>query len=144
MADMTGWKEIGEKVAEIYSNLTQAEQNNCAVFCYHYGQAGAVMFYGKKVGIPQPISYNGSFVFWSPDKLDKDFVILIHFDDDNPDEPPDDMISSWFKKVELKATIENPNFREKGTLIYFCSFPTEATKQRYREEMAVLKGMYRN
>lgn len=144
MADMTGWKEIGEKVAEIYSNLTQADQNNCAVFCYHYGQAGAVMFYGKKVGIPQPISYNGSFAFWSPDKLDKDFVILVHFDDDNPEENPDDIISSWFKKVELKATIENPNFREKGTRIYFCSFPAEATKQRYREEMAELKGMYRN
>ncbi len=108
MADMTGWKEIGETVTDIYNGLDPAEKDNCAVFCYHYGQAGAVMFYGKKVDIPQPISYNGSFVFWSPDQLDKDFVILVHFDDDNPGENPDEMINSWFEKVELKKTIKQP------------------------------------
>jgi len=142
MADMTGWKEIGKTVAKIYSDLPPEVKNNCAVFCGHYGQAGAVMFYGKEVNIPQPISYNGSFVFWAPETLTKDYFIYVI----NPayaEGDVDVLLNRWFKNAECKHIINNPYFRENGTHIYFCSFPNEATKQRYREEMAELKGRYR-
>lgn len=142
MADMTGWKEIGETVADIYSGLSSDERKNCGVFCDHYGQAGAVMFYGKKVQIPQPISYNGSFVFWSPETIQTDYFIYVINPNDHR-EDPDTLLTQWFEDIELKHTINNPWFRENGTRIYFCSFPNEATKQRYREEMAELKARYR-
>lgn len=142
MADMTGWKEIGETVAGIYTNLDEETQKNCAVFCGHYGQAGAVMFYGKQANIPQPISFNGSFVFWSPDSLNSNYMIYVVYPA-YQDEDPDVALPRWFDKVELKSTIENPYFRETGNRIYFCSFPTEETRQRYHAEMSEAKGVYR-
>jgi len=60
-----------------YLNLGQENENNCDIFSYNYGQAGAVMFYGKKINIPQPVSFSGSFVFWAPDSLSEDFMIII-------------------------------------------------------------------
>ncbi len=140
MADMTGWKEIGETVAGIYSGLDQEDRANCAIFCDHYGQAGAVMFYGKKVNIPQPISFNGSFVFWSPDKIETDYMIYVMEPKNREDQ---DLIARWFETVELKHIIDNPWFREKGTRIYLCYKPTEQTRLRYQSEMKQAKDSYR-
>ncbi|MEJ2595007.1 MAG: glycosyltransferase family 39 protein [bacterium] len=140
MADMTGWKEIGETVAGIYSGLDREDRANCAVFCDHYGQAGAVMFHGKKTGIPQPISFNGSFVFWSPDRIETDYVIYVMEPENLEDQ---DLIARWFETVELKHVVDNPWFRENGTRIYLCYKPSEETKLRYKTEMAEAKNSYR-
>lgn len=142
MADMTGWKEIGEGVAQIYNGLDPSDQANCAIFCGHYGQAGAAMFYGKKVNIPQPISENGSFVFWAPDEITKDFLIYVVFPKYQK-EDPDIFLPQLFEKVDLKTTIDNPYFRENGTRIYLCSYPNEAAKQKYQLEMGEDKDRYR-
>jgi len=142
MADMTGWKEIGQKVGDIYLSLDQVNRSNCDVFCYHYGQAGAVMFYGKEDNIPQPISFNGSFVFWAPDSLSKDYMIWIHSDLGN-DIKPDSLLPQLFKEVELKTTIDNKYFRENGTKIYLCKFPTKDYKNYYKTRIRELKNRYR-
>ncbi len=138
MADMTGWKEIGESVSAIYNELS----NDCDIFCYHYGQAGAVMFYGKKHQLPQPISTNGSFVFWSPDSLEKNSMIFIHSDLGNTIDP-DSLLAEFFDRVELKKVIENPYFRENGTRIYLCESPTREGKEFYINMMAEAKSRYR-
>lgn len=142
MADMTGWKEIGQKVGDRYLSISKENRNNCDIFCYHYGQAGAVMFYGKKINIPQPISFNGSFVFWAPDSLSKDYMIWVHSGLGN-DINPDSLLPRLFKKVELKATIDNKYFRENGTKIYLCEYPTEDYKNYYKTRIKELKNRYR-
>lgn len=141
MADMTGWKEIGETVAEIYTSLEPEIKPNCAVFCDHYGQAGAVMFYGKKANIPQPISFNGSFIFWSPDSLTKQYMIWVAEPFGNAAEK-DSLLKTRFEKVMLKATINNQYFRENGTRIYLCEFPTAETKELYKKLVGELKNRY--
>jgi hypothetical protein len=141
MADMTGWKEIGQKVGDIYLNLGQENRNNCNIYCYHYGQAGAVMFYGKKIDIPQPISFNGSFVFWAPDSLYKDYMIWIHSDLGN-NINADSLLPQLFKKVELKTTIDNKYFRENGTKIYLCESPLEHYRNYYKTYIKELKSRY--
>jgi len=142
MADMTGWKEMGQKVGDIYLSLGQENRNNCNIYCYNYGQAGAVMFYGKEINIPQPISFNGSFVFWAPDSLSKDYMIWVHSSMWN-NINPDILLPQYFKKVELKATIDNKYFRENGTKIYLCEFPTEDYKNYYKARIKELKNKYR-
>jgi dolichyl-phosphate-mannose-protein mannosyltransferase len=143
MADMTGWSEIGQKVSEIYLSLGPENKENCDIFCYHYGQAGAVMFYGKKYDVPQPIAFNGSFVFWSPDSLSKDYMIWVHTDY-HSNFKPDSTLPLRFEKVELKATIDNKYFRETPTRIYLCSFPNEFYKEYYKELAKRIKDEYRN
>ncbi len=141
MADMTGWKEIGQKVSAVYSGLGEENRNNCDIYCYHYGQAGAVMFYGKKINIPQPISFNGSFVFWSPDSLTKKYMIWVH-SDMSTDMNPDSLLPQLFQKAELVSTIDNNNFRENGTRIYLCEYPTEGYKASYKRRISDAKRQY--
>ena len=142
MADMTGWKEIGQAVSDIFIGLGKDNINNCDIYCYHYGQAGAVMFYGKKFGIPDPISPNGSFVFWSPDSLSKKYVIYVHSDLGN-DINPDIRLPQLFEKITLMKTIDNPYFRENGTRIYLCESPNENCKTYYKTMIKELKDQYR-
>lgn len=142
MADMTGWKEIGQKVSEIYLSLGTENKDNVDIFCYHYGQAGAVMFYGKKYGVPQPISFNGSFVFWSPDSLSGNYMIWVHTDY-HSNFKPEEVLPKRFEKVELKATIDNKYFRETPTRIYLCSFPNEYYKEYYKGLAKEVKDDYR-
>jgi len=142
MADMTGWKEIGETVADIYVSLGPENKNNCDIFCDHYGQAGAVMFYGKKANTPQPISFNASFIFWSPDSLSKQYMIVVSEPSENIAEA-DSTLRGRFEKVVLKKTINNPYFRENGTLIYLCEFPKKETKKSYKDFIGELKNNYR-
>ncbi|MCK5467974.1 MAG: hypothetical protein KAI99_05695, partial [Cyclobacteriaceae bacterium] len=142
LADMTGFKELGQKVSDIYLGLGQENRNNCDIYCYNYGQAGSVMFYGKKNNVPQPITFNGSFVFWAPDSLSKDYMIWVHSDLGN-DIKPDSLLPQLFKKVELKTTIDNKYFREDGTKIYLCESPTEDFKNWYKTRIKELKDKYR-
>ncbi|MGI9546609.1 MAG: glycosyltransferase family 39 protein [Flavobacteriaceae bacterium] len=143
MADMTGWKEIGETVRDIYIGLGEENKDNCEIYTYHYGQAGAIMFYGKDVGIPQPIAPTASFVFWSPERVTKDYVIYVHSDLGN-DTKPDSLLPTFFEKVGLKKVINNKYFRENGTRIYLCEFPNEACKSAYSTLIKDLKDRYRN
>ncbi|MGB5388254.1 MAG: glycosyltransferase family 39 protein [Eudoraea sp.] len=142
MADMTGWKAIGEAVSAIYLDLGEENRDNCHIYCYHYGQAGAIMFYGKKHNISQPISPNASFVFWSPDNISKDYVIYVHSDLGNTVNP-DSLLPTYFEEVELKKVINDPYFRENGTRIYLCHSPNEKVKKRYLDMMKSLKERYR-
>ena len=141
MADMTGWKEIAQKVTAIYLELGEGNRNNCDIYCYHYGQAGSIMFYGKKDKVPHPISFNDSFAYWSPDSLTKDYVIWVHSDLNN-DFKPDSVLPIRFKEVTLKFTINNKNFREDKTRIYLCKYPNSEYKEYFKNRMRETKGNY--
>jgi hypothetical protein len=142
MADMTGWKEIGQKVEDIYMSLGQEYRNNCDIFCDNYSEAGSVMFYGKDNNIPQPFSVDGSsFTFWAPDSLSKDYMIWV--DSGVDDINKDSLLAQWFREVELKTTIDNKYFRDDGTKIYLCESPTEEYKNYYKSRIKELKNRYR-
>ena len=140
MADMTGWKAVGESVTDLYLSLGESNKYNCDIFCNHYGQAGAVMFYGKKFGVPQPISTNGSFIFWAPDSISGDHAIWVDYD---LGVETDNYLSQYFEEVELKTVIDDPYFRESGTRIYLCSKPKEGAKNYYKTQMTEFKNRYR-
>jgi 4-amino-4-deoxy-L-arabinose transferase-like glycosyltransferase len=142
LADMTGWKEIGDKVREVYLGLEPEKRDNCDIFCYHYGQAGAIMFYDEENNLPKPISFNGSFVFWSPDSLGKDYMIWVHAGNET-EFKPDSVLPRRFEHVELKTTINNKYFRENGTRIYLCKSPNEYYKEYYKSLIGELKDRYR-
>lgn len=143
MADMTGWKELGEAVGVVYGELDETRQNNCFIFCDNYGQAGAVMFYGKKQGIPQPASLNDSFMFWSPDKLDVEYVIWVHSSVSGRIDP-EIFLTRHFEEVQLKYTIQNPYFRENGSQVFLCKHPTDELRTLYQKRLAEERGEAEN
>ncbi|XOV91818.1 MAG: glycosyltransferase family 39 protein [Bacteroidota bacterium] len=140
MADMTGWKEIGTKTAEIYASLGE-DAKNFDIFCDHYGLAGSVMFYGKEKILPQPISFNASFIFWSPDNLEKDHLIWVYAPYKN-DTNPEQRLNELFESYELSATINNPDFRENGVKIFICKNRNKKAKEFYSNRMGELKSRF--
>ncbi len=142
MADMTGWKEIATVVCDFYLNLEPEIRDESGILCSHYGQAGSIMFYGKDRNIPQPISTNASFLFWTPDSITINYLIYVHSDLNN-DFKAEEELPKQFEKVTLIKTIDNPHFRENGTQIYWCEMPHLETREFYKSMVRNLKNKYR-
>ncbi|MEP4531855.1 MAG: glycosyltransferase family 39 protein [Cyclobacteriaceae bacterium] len=140
MADMTGWRELAEAVKTVYLDLEEKERSETDIFCYHYGQAGAIMFYSDDL-LPQPICDNGSFIFWSPDSIAAQKIIWVHAGTGS-DFNPEVELPKRFEHVILKTTIDNPYFRENGTQIYLCENPNKFWKDRMKQELRAQKARY--
>ena len=65
-ADQFGWKEMAQVVADAYHKLPPSEQKSCAIFGQNYGQAGAIDFFGAKMGLPPAISGHQNYYYWGP------------------------------------------------------------------------------
>lgn len=76
-ADMFGWKEMTDQVANTYEKLTPEEKQTCVIFCGNYGEAGAINFYGKKYNLAPAISGHNNYYLWGPVRKNISVVIVI-------------------------------------------------------------------
>ena len=83
-ADMNGWEEIVESVAEVYEDVRSDGSGRWAVFTENYGVAGAVDFHGRKYGLPPAISGHNNYWLWGPgDPLPENLIITgVSFEND--------------------------------------------------------------
>jgi MFS family permease len=65
-ADMHGWPEMAEKVADAYNTLTPEEQADTVIFAQNYGEAGAIDLFGESLGLPKAISGHQQYWYWGP------------------------------------------------------------------------------
>lgn len=65
-ADRFGWPEMAQAVANAYFAIPESERRKTAIFGQDYGQAGAIDFYGPKLGLPKAISGHLSYWYWGP------------------------------------------------------------------------------
>ena len=65
-ADDFGWREMAQVVADAYFKLPAEERKDCAIFGQNYGQAGAIDFFGAKMGLPNALSGHQSYFYWGP------------------------------------------------------------------------------
>lgn len=116
-ADMIGWDKIAETVAGVYHGLPQAEQANCAIFAGNYGEAGAIDFYGPKLGLPNAISGHNNYFLWGPRGYSGECVILFG---ERAEEN-----KKFFGEVTRSATISNPLGMpsEQKVPVYICRRP---------------------
>ena len=63
-ADQFGWEEMVGSVARVYHHLPPEEQQRAAIFCQNYGEAGAIDFFGPKLGLPAAISGHQNYFLW--------------------------------------------------------------------------------
>lgn len=134
-ADMTGWKELTDIVVRTWREMPPEKQNRTAIYAENYGQAGAIAFYGKNNGLPEPICFNESFLFWAPDHLDG-VEHLIYINNDTTD------ISNLFDEVVLSGRVTDPWFRERDLPVWLCSGPIDSEQNFYREKVASLKRRF--
>jgi len=65
-ADMIGWPEEVAAVARVYRSLPPDQRAQAIVAGDSYGHAGAIDYYGPKLGLPPAISAAGSYWFFGP------------------------------------------------------------------------------
>ena len=121
-ADMLGWDEMASKTAKVYEQLPDSTKANTFVFGDNYGQAGALIFYKNKLKLPVVYSDDASFVFWLPESIKKQNILLIAH------KPRDttDYVFGHFKKVQILDSITNTYAREYGAKIMLYSQPDDS------------------
>ncbi|MEP6927444.1 MAG: glycosyltransferase family 39 protein [Ginsengibacter sp.] len=130
-ADMLGWEEMAQKMAEAYNNLDSLEKAHTFLFCDNYGEAGAVNYYRYKYHLPQVHSDNGSFLYWIPRNVHIDNLILITDDKEEMQHP----FIKQFASATVTDSVTNIYAREKGTLIIVFKGANEAFNKMFQEKI---------
>ena len=65
-ADMLGWPELAAAVAHAYDSLPPEKRAQAVLIAENYGEAGALEYYGPRLGLPRVVSAAGSYWFFGP------------------------------------------------------------------------------
>jgi hypothetical protein len=138
-ADMLGWKELAEKTAAVYHRLPDSVKKETLLFGDNYGQAGALNFYGKQLGLPKAYSDNASFLYWLPSEFPYRHVILIDYE---PREK-DDLVFRHFQSVTILDSMTTNYAREKGVKIMLYRNGDDSLQIIASQVIKQLKASYR-
>ena len=139
-ADMLGWKEMTQKTAEAYSSLSTDEKKHTIIFADNYGEAGAINYYGEKYSLPKVYSDNASFLYWLPDSLRLDNLIIIT---DDRNEMEHSFIKN-FSSATLSDSITNKYARENGSLIIILKGANDKMNEMFSEKIKQDKDRLKN
>ena len=116
-ADMFGWENIAATIAEVYHGLSPADRAQCAILAGNYGEAGAIDFFGARLGLPKAISGHNSYYLWGTRGYTGEVVILLGEHAESR--------KMMFDSVHQAATISNPYAAsaEKVLPVYVCRSP---------------------
>jgi hypothetical protein len=76
-ADMFGWEEMAREVAQVYRSLPPDERARCGILAQNYGEAGAIDFFGRRLGLPPAMCGHNSYWLWGPGRTDGSVIILL-------------------------------------------------------------------
>jgi dolichyl-phosphate-mannose-protein mannosyltransferase len=65
-SDMLGWPELAAAVAHAYDSLPPEKRAQVVLIAENYGEAGALEYYGPRLGLPRVVSAAGSYWFFGP------------------------------------------------------------------------------
>jgi uncharacterized membrane protein len=116
-ADMFGWRELAETVARVYRTLSPEEQGRVMIFCRNYGEAGAIDYFGRALGLPRAVSGHNSYWIWGPGQRTAAVVIAVGGDESE--------YQSLFERCEVAAVSDHPYARsfERNRPVYVCRGP---------------------
>ena len=87
-ADRFGWDELTAAVAAAYGSLSPEEQRQAVIVTRNYGEAGALLYLGRRYGLPPAVSQHNSFYLWGPGRDRLEVAIVVGMD-------PGDLRSAW-------------------------------------------------
>jgi len=116
LADRCGWPEMVAAAAQVYNAIPPDERARTAIFAQNYGEAGAIDFYGPKLGLPKAISGHVNYWYWGPRNYTGESVIVLG--------STRERLEKHFSKVEDKGAVGNPYaMASEHFEIYLCSEP---------------------
>ena len=123
-ADMLGWKEMATKTARIYHSLPDSVKQQTMVYGDNYGEAGALSFYRKALGLPEIYSDNASYIFWLPDQFTQKYFLFVC---DNLPDADDAFFNHWGKR-EILDSVTQTYAREYRAKIILYSHPDDSVR----------------
>ncbi len=130
-ADMLGWEELTSLADKAYKMI--ADKKSAFIYGENYGQAGAITVIGKKYGLPEAVSFNESFQYWIPTQFDPDIKSMVYIND----EPGDD-VKALFRKITNVGSIDNPDAREFGEMVFLCEEPVSSLNEIWEARLKEL------
>ena len=103
-ADMFGWDDMAGDDFRRLSQYPGCRAIGCAILAGNYGEAGAIDYYGPKLGLPKAISGHNSYFDWGPRQYTGDCMIIFG---ERATE-----FTKLFGDVQRVATISNPHAME--------------------------------
>jgi len=82
-ADQFGWEEMVGSVAHVYNHLRPEDKKRAAIFCQNYGEAGAIDFFGPKLGLPPAISGHQNYFLWGPRDWNGEVILVLDTNDED-------------------------------------------------------------
>ena len=82
-ADQFGWEQMVGSVAHVYHHLRPEDEKRAAIFCQNYGEAGAIDFFGPKLGLPPAISGHQNYFLWGTRDWTAEVVLVLDTDDED-------------------------------------------------------------
>ncbi len=96
-ADRFGWPEMAQAVASAYHAIPVAERERTTIFGQDYGQAGAIDFYGPKLGLPKALSGHQTYWYWGPRGYTGEILLVMG--------DRREVLEGKFEKVEKVGTV---------------------------------------
>jgi len=78
LADRFGWEEQVALIAQVYHSLPPDEQRVACIFTSNYGKAAALVQFGGRYHLPEPISGHNAFYLWGPHGCTGQVIITIN------------------------------------------------------------------
>ncbi len=73
---MLGWPHFVRRIAGVYRALPASERRDAVVLTGNYGEAGAIDYYGRSLGLPHPISGHNTYWWWGYGDPRPDAVVI--------------------------------------------------------------------
>ena len=99
-ADMLGWEEKVRAVARVWDSLPPDERRDAVIVTNNYGRAGAIDWYGPRLGLPGAVCPCGTFWQFGPGEKPGRVIIAVGL---HPEELRED-----FASVAVGATVWEP------------------------------------
>jgi hypothetical protein len=99
-ADMLGWPEQAEAVARVYATLAPEQQRRTVLVAGNYGEAGALDFHRRRLGLPPVVSPAGSYWFFGPGERPGEVVITLGI--------PAESLRQFYDSVRTVAWVGHP------------------------------------
>ncbi len=131
-ADMLGWPEQTEAVARVVHSLSPAERAQLVIAAGNYGEAGALDFYGPRVGLPRVISSAGSFWFFGPGSRSGEITVVL------ANRAAENDLAKEFRVVSIADSVVTADRRwlvreERDVVVFRCTGPRESLQQLWPE-----------
>jgi 4-amino-4-deoxy-L-arabinose transferase-like glycosyltransferase len=97
-ADMQEWRGLAEAVGAATARLGESERLRACVFGQNYGEASAVEYFGRELGLPPAISAHNNWYVWGIGGCSGEILLVLGDDAER--------LGRLFEEVELGATFD--------------------------------------